>query len=312
MPYAFPHRHLLDIERLSKADIEAILDLAAKYAEYNRSADKKMDLLRGRSLVNLFFENSTRTRTSFELAAKRLGMDVVNVPVEHSSTKKGETLLDTVLTLDAMRIDALAIRHAEDGVPQFLAPHVKAHVINAGDGKHEHPTQALLDALTVLRHKKTLQGLTFTYCGDLLHSRVAGSFIRLLAKFGNEIRVVAPASLLTKKFNDLGVKIFDDVQEGVRGADVVMTQRIQLERLGEGEFKMDIADYHRRYGLNHERLKLAKPDVIVLDPGPVVRDMTISSELADDTNYSVIREQVEMGVAVRMAVLELLLTAGSA
>jgi aspartate carbamoyltransferase catalytic subunit len=207
-----------------------------------------------------------------------------------------------------MQIDALVIRHSEDGIPQFLAPHVNAHVINAGDGKHEHPTQALLDALTILRHKKTLQGLTIAYCGDLLHSRVAGSFIHLMSKFGNTLHAVAPPALSTQKYSPLGVKLFDDITEAIRDADIIMTQRIQRERLESGEFNMSTEDYHRRYGLNHERLKAAKPDVIVMNPGPVIRGSEITSELTDDPEHSVILEQVEMGVAVRMAVLDLLLS----
>jgi aspartate carbamoyltransferase catalytic subunit len=308
MNYTFPHRHLLDIERLSKADIETILDLASFYVEQNRSSNKKIDKLRGKTVVNLFMENSTRTRISFEIAAQRLGADVISVPTEQSSTKKGETLLDTVLNLDAMRIDALVIRHSEDGIPQFLAPHVKAHVINAGDGKHEHPSQALLDALTILRHKKTLQGLTVAYCGDLLHSRVAGSFIHLMSKFGTKINVIAPPALSTQKYTHLGIELFDNITEGLRGADVVMTQRIQRERLDAGEFSMSTDDYHLRYGLNHERLKAAKADVIVMNPGPVIRGSEITSELTDDPEHSVILEQVEMGVAVRMAVIDLLIS----
>jgi aspartate carbamoyltransferase catalytic subunit len=320
MPDTFSHRHLLDIERLSLADIEAILSLAETYAAQNRKPDKKIDKWRGRTLVNLFFENSTRTRTSFEIAAKRLGMDVINVPVEHSSTKKGETLLDTVLTLDAMQIDALVIRHNEDGVPQFIAPHVRAHVLNAGDGKHEHPTQALLDALTIRRHKGTLSGLTIVYCGDYIRSRVAGSFVRLMGKFGARVRIVGPKEFITGNPTQKtlpNVDFFEDYKKALTGADVVMTQRIQIERINPDaiafspeDYQVQFADYHRLYGLTHEKLKVAKPDVIVMDPGPVIRGVAISSELADDPAISVIREQVEMGVAVRMAALDLLMGAG--
>lgn len=309
MPSLFPHRHLLDIERLSKADIEAVLALAATYAGQNRKPHKKNDRLQGKTVVNLFFENSTRTRTSFEIAAKRLGADVVNVPVELSSTKKGETLLDTVLTLDAMQIDALVIRHAEEGVPQFLAPHVKAHVINAGDGKHEHPTQALLDALTVIRHKKKLEGLTVAICGDVARSRVARSNIHLLNKFGANVRVVAPPDFVTPDYKNMGVAIFNDMKEGLAGTDVVMMLRVQHERMvGDYDFSVKAQEYAAVYGLNHDRLKAAKPDVIVMHPGPTNRGVELTSELADDPAYSVIREQVEMGVAVRMAVMDLLLS----
>jgi len=308
MSHVFPHRHLLDIARLSKADIETVLTLAAHYAAQNRTDDKKSDKWRGKTIVTLFFENSTRTRSSFEIAAQRLGADVITMPVEHSSTKKGETVLDTALTLDAMQIDALIVRHSQDGVPEMLASHLKAPVINAGDGKHEHPTQGLLDALTILRHKKTLEGLTLAYCGDLLHSRVAGSIIQLMSKYGCKIRAAAPPALLTQKFKSLGVETFDSLEEAIQGADVVMTQRIQRERLGENEFNMSADDYHRRYGLDHAKLAGAKPDVIVMNPGPVMRGVEITSELADDPKYSVIREQIEMGVAVRMAVMDLLLS----
>jgi aspartate carbamoyltransferase catalytic subunit len=309
---SFPHKHLLDIERLSVADITMILDLAQKYVEQNRSANKTSDALKGKTVVNLFFEPSTRTRTSFEIAAKRLGADVINIPVEHSSTKKGETLLDTALNLDAMQIDGLVIRHSEDGVPQFIAPQMKASVINAGDGKHEHPTQALLDAMVILRHKKTLKGLNVTYCGDFVHSRVANSFIQLMSKFGSKVRVVTPPAFRSVKHKNLGIEIFDDLKEGLKDADVVMTQRIQLERLAENEFMMSLKEYHQRYGVDHKKLAVAKPDVIVLDPGPVIRDMTITAQLAEDPKYSVIREQVSMGVGVRMAVLDLLLNSSKA
>jgi aspartate carbamoyltransferase catalytic subunit len=308
MVRSFPHRHLLDIERLSVSDIEAVLDLAERYAAQNRSANRKTAKLNGKTVVNLFFEPSTRTRTSFEIAAKRLGADVVNVVTEYSSLKKGETFLDTALNLDAMHIDALVVRHSENGIPHFIAPQMKASVINAGDGTNEHPTQALLDALTILRHKKTLKGLTIVYCGDLVRSRVANSFIRLIHKFGSTVRVAAPPEFLTQKFTTFGVETFDDVTVAIKGADVVMTQRIQLERMDDTKLPMPIKEYHRRYGLDHAKLKAAKPDVIVMDPGPVIRDMTISSALADDPQYSVIREQAEMGVAVRMAVLDLLLS----
>jgi len=309
MPNLFAHRHLLDIERLSRSDIEVILDLAARYAVQNRSAGKKIDRHYGKTVVNLFFENSTRTRTSFEIAAKRLGADVVNMSVEHSSTKKGESLLDTVLTLDAMQIDALVIRHAEDGVPQFIAEHIHAHVINAGDGKHEHPTQALLDALTMIRHKKRLEGLIVAICGDVARSRVARSNIHLLKKFGATVRVIAPSYFLSPDYQDLGVEIFSDMQAGLAGADVVMMLRIQHERTGvDCDFSAQAQDYIAAYGLTHDKLKVAKPDVIVMHPAPINRGVEITDALADDATYSVIREQVEMGVAVRMAVMDLLLS----
>jgi aspartate carbamoyltransferase catalytic subunit len=239
-------------------------------------------------------------------------MDVVSIPVEHSSTKKGESLLDTVLTLDAMQIDALVIRHAEDGIPQFVAPHVKAHVVNAGDGKHEHPTQALLDALTIIRHKKRLAGLTVAICGDVGRSRVARSNIHLLKKFGATVRVIAPADFVSPDYHKFGVEILHDMQAGLKDADVVMMLRVQHERTGGGyDFAAKAHEYIAAYGLTHAKLEVAKPDVIVMHPGPVNRNVEISSELADDPSCSVIREQVEMGVPVRMAVLDLLLGAGT-
>jgi aspartate carbamoyltransferase catalytic subunit len=308
MPKTFKHRHLLDIERLSVADIETILNRAESYIKKSKTATKKNPKLAGKILVNLFFEPSTRTRTSFEIAAKRLGIEVVNIATEYSSTKKGETLLDTVLNLDSMNIAALVIRHSEDGVPQFIAPHMKASVINAGDGKHEHPTQALVDALVIRRHKKKLKGLVVAYIGDIQHSRVARSNINLLNKFGAKVRIIVPPYFMPQDVKKLGVEVFDNLKDGLKGADVVITQRIQLERLGEGEFAVSLKEYHHTYGLNHEKLKAAKPDVIVLNPGPVIRDVEITSELADDPKYSVIREQVELGVALKMAVLELLLS----
>jgi len=306
MGHAFSHRHLLDIERLSAGDIEAVLNLAKRYFEQNRRK-KKTDRLKGRTVVNLFFEPSTRTRTSFEIATKRLGGDVINVLIEQTSTKKGETLLDMVQAFDAMGIDALVIRHGEDAVPQFIAPQIKACVVNAGDGKHEHPTQALLDAFTMLRHKKSLKNLTVAICGDVQHSRVARSNAWLLTKFGAKVRFVAPPYFMPKNFGNLGVEACSTMKDGLKDADVVMMLRIQHERLGEGEFAMSLKEYHRDFGLDHIKIKLAKPDAIVMHPGPVNRDVEISSELADDPKYSVIREQVEGGVAVRMAVLDLLI-----
>jgi len=304
----FPHRHLLDIERLSATDITAVLDLAETYAGQNRSANKKSDKLNGKSVVNLFFEPSTRTRTSFELAAYRLGSDVVNIDIEHSSTKKGETLLDTVLNLDAMQIDALVIRHAEDGVPQFIAPQMKASVINAGDGKNEHPTQALVDAFTMRRHKKTLQGLNVAICGDISHSRVARSNVYLLTKLGANVRFIAPSYFMAPSYGKLNIPTFEDMKEGLTGVDVIMMLRIQHERMAQGEFAVSLKDYHQRYGLDHKKLAAAKPDVIVMHPGPINRDVEITSQLADDPKFSVIHEQVAAGVAVRMAVLDLLLS----
>lgn len=307
MAYRFPHKDFLDIERLSAADISAILDRAEGYVQQNRSARKKLPLLDGKSIVNLFFEPSTRTRTSFEIAAKRLGADVVNIPVEHSSVKKGETLLDTVLNIDAMQVDALVIRHPESGVPGFAAPQLKASVINAGDGTNEHPTQALLDALVMRRHKKKLEGLVVAICGDVAHSRVAHSNAHLLTKLGAHIRLIAPPYFAENKLKLPGVESFDRMDKGLKDVDVVMMLRIQHERMASGEFAVSLKDYHQNFGLNHVKLALAKPDAIVLHPQPMNRDVEITSSLADDPARSMIREQVEMGVALRMAVLDLLL-----
>ena len=307
MPRAFSHRHLLDIERLSVADIETILNLADTYLKKNKSGAKTSPKLAGKTLVNLFFEPSTRTRTSFYISAKRLGVEVIKNIVDQSSTKKGETMLDMAEALDAMRVDAMVIRHGEDGVPQFLAPHVKASIINAGDGKHEHPTQALLDALVMRRHRKKLKGLNIAICGDIQHSRVARSNIYLLNKLGAKVRIIAPSYFMPQDLKALNVTAYDDLKKGLEGVDVIMMLRIQHERLGEGEFAVSLKEYNHDYGLDYDKLKSAKRDVIVMHPGPVNRDVEISGELADDPKYSVIREQVEAGVAVRMALLELLL-----
>jgi len=307
MPAHFPHRHLLDIERLSVADIETIFDRTRIYAAQNQAPQKKSSRLDGKTVVTLFFEPSTRTRTSFEIAAKRLSADVVNINIEHSSTKKGETLLDTVQNIDAMGVDALVIRHCENGVPQFIAPHVKASVINAGDGTHEHPTQALLDAFTLLQHKKSLAGLKVAICGDIAHSRVARSNIHLLTKLGATVRLIAPAYFMPPNFDNNGVEIFNDMKVGMNGIDAIIMLRIQHERLAKDEFAVSLKEYHQQFGLTHAKLALAKPDVMVMHPGPLNRDVEISSEVADDKRRSVIHQQVENGVAVRMAILDLLL-----
>lgn len=303
----FPHRHLLDIERLSAEDILAVLDRAEGYFLQNRSANKMSDQLKGKIIVNLFFEPSTRTRTSFEVAAKRLGGEVTNIQTDHSSTKKGETLLDTVSNLDAMKIDALVIRHYEDGIPHFIAPHLRTSVINAGDGKNEHPTQALVDAFVLRHHKKKIDGLTVAICGDIRHSRVARSNMHLLTKLGAKVRFIAPPYFMPPNFNNPGTEVFEDMQQGLENVDAIMMLRIQHERMADGEFAVSLKDYHQRYGLNHKKLAAAKADVVVMHPGPVNREVEMTSTLADDPKYSVIREQVESGVAIRMAVLDLLL-----
>ncbi|MDD4617304.1 MAG: aspartate carbamoyltransferase catalytic subunit [Alphaproteobacteria bacterium] len=311
MPTAFSHRHLIDTEALSKADIETILDLAHFYAKQNCSKNKKIDKFYGKTSVNLFFENSTRTRTSFEIAAKRLGMDVVNIPVAQSSISKGESLLDTALNIDAMAIDALVVRHWEDGTAQSIANRVKAHVINAGDGKHAHPTQALLDAMAIRNRKGTLDGLTVAICGDLARSRVARSNIHLLKKFGAKIRIIAPDYFMSPDYAEMGVETCGDLREGIRDADAIVMLRIQREREGLAfDFEAQVPDYVASYRLNHDMLNAAKPDVLVLHPGPVNRGIELTDELADDPKYSVILDQVRLGVAVRMAVIDLLLSEG--
>jgi aspartate carbamoyltransferase catalytic subunit len=305
-PRPFPHRHLLGIEGLSAADILALLDLAEGYVEQNRQDDKKRSVLRGRTVVNLFFENSTRTRTSFELAGKRLGADVINMSVDGTSVKKGETLLDTAMTLNAMHLDALVVRHHESGAVHLLAEKVNCAVINGGDGTHEHPTQALLDALTIRRRKGRIEGLQVAICGDIAHSRVARSNIALLNVMGARVRVVAPRTLLPAEVGRLGVEVFHDMGRGLADADIVMMLRLQNERM-HGNFLPSVREYFHFYGLDEEKLARAKPDALIMHPGPINRGVEIDSSVADDIHRSVIHEQVEMGVAVRMACLDLLL-----
>jgi aspartate carbamoyltransferase catalytic subunit len=302
---AFPHRHLLGIEGLSPDDITLLLDKSDGYVEQSRQADKKRSLLRGRTIMNVFFENSTRTRTSFEVAGKRLGGDVINMAVAASSIKKGETLIDTAMTLNAMHPDVLVVRHHESGAVHLLAQKVNCAVINAGDGSHEHPTQALLDALTIRRRKGRLQGLVVAICGDILHSRVARSNIHLLNTMGARVRLVAPRTLLPAQIDRLGVEVFHDMTEGLRGVDIVMMLRLQTERM-HGSFVPSIREYFHFFGLDARKLAAAKPDALIMHPGPMNRGVEIDSEVADDIDRSLIRQQVEMGVAVRMACLEVL------
>jgi aspartate carbamoyltransferase catalytic subunit len=301
----FPHRHLLGIEGLSPDEITGVLDLADSYVDQNRQVDKKRAVLRGRTLINLFFEDSTRTRTSFELAGKRLGADVINMSVASSAVKKGETLIDTAMTLNAMRPDALVVRHSASGAVQLLSQKVDCSVINAGDGRHEHPTQALLDALTIRRRRGELAGLIVAICGDVLHSRVARSNILLLNIMGARVRVIAPPTLLPGAIERMGVEAHHDMREGLRDADIVMMLRLQSERM-QGAYVPSIREYFRFYGLDRDKLAAAKPDALIMHPGPMNRGTEIDTEVADDIHRSVIREQVEMGVAVRMAVLDLL------
>jgi aspartate carbamoyltransferase catalytic subunit len=305
-PAAFyPHRHLLGIEGLSAEEITRLLDLSQSYAERPKDDQRARTLLRGRTVMNLFFENSTRTLTSFELAAKRLGADVINMAVSTSSIKKGETLLDTAMTLNAMGPDVLIVRHPESGAVSLLSQKVDGAVVNAGDGRHEHPTQALLDALTIRRRRGKIQGLIVAICGDVLHSRVARSNIHLLTKLGAKVRVIAPTTLLPSQIDKMGVEVFTDMRKGLKDADVVMMLRLQLERM-QGAYVPSIREYFHFYGLDYDKLEAAKPDAIIMHPGPMNRGVEIDSELADDINRSVIREQVEMGVAVRMACLDAL------
>lgn len=302
---AFPQRHLLAIEGLEPPYIADMLDLAESYALLNRSGKTQRDLLKGRTLINLFFEDSTRTRTSFELAGKRLGADVINMSVSTSSVNKGETLLDTASTLNAMHCDLLVVRHAQSGAPALLSQKVDAAVINAGDGTHEHPTQALLDALTIRRRKGRIEGLIIAICGDVLHSRVARSNIHLLLTMGARVRIVGPPTLMPAEADRFGVEVFHDMRAGLDGADVVMMLRLQKERMTGGLIPSS-REFFRFYGLDAEKLALAKPDAIVMHPGPMNRGIEIDSAIADDPERSVIGEQVEMGVACRMAVLDVL------
>ncbi|MCH7956716.1 MAG: aspartate carbamoyltransferase catalytic subunit [Proteobacteria bacterium] len=301
----FAHRHLLGIEGLSPDDITLLLDRSESYVEQNRQIDKKKSVLRGRTIINLFFEASTRTRTSFELAGKRLGGDVINMSVSTSSIKKGETLIDTAMTLNAMHPDVLVLRHPDAGAAKLLSEKVNCAVINAGDGSHEHPTQALLDALTIRRRRGGLQGLKVAICGDIVHSRVARSNIHLLNTMGARVRLIAPRTLIPEGVERLGVEVFYDMKEGLEDCDIVMMLRLQSERM-HGNFFPSIREYFHFFGLDYEKLASAKPDALIMHPGPMNRGVEIDSEVADDIGRSAIREQVEMGVAVRMACLELL------
>jgi aspartate carbamoyltransferase catalytic subunit len=303
--HPFPHRHLLGIAELKPWEITWLLDEAERWVEVNRGLRKRDDRLSGLTLINAFFENSTRTLLSFEIAGKRLGADVVNMTVGASSVKKGETLLDTALTLNAMHPDMIVIRHGESGAVQLIAEKVDCPVLNAGDGRHEHPTQALLDALTIRRRKGRIEGLTVAICGDILHSRVARSNFQLLGSLGAKVRAVAPPTLIGADVDRLGVEVFTDMDEGLDGADVVMMLRLQRERMS-GAYVPSTREYFHFYGLTTARLAAAKADVLVMHPGPMNRGVGIATEVADDIARSAISEQVEMGVAVRMACLDVL------
>ena len=304
--FVLGHRHLLGIEGLSAADIAGLLDLSEEYVELNRQVDKKRTVLRGRTQVNLFFEASTRTQSSFELAGKRLGADVMNMSVSSSSIKKGETLVDTAMTLNAMLPDALVVRHQDSGAVNLLAQKVNCSVINGGDGQHEHPTQALLDALTIRRRKGKLEGLLVAICGDILHSRVARSNIHLLKTMGAQVRVVGPATLMPTDIDRLGVEVHYSMRTGLKDVDIVMMLRLQTERMS-GSFVPSVSEFFRFFGLDEEKMKATKPGALIMHPGPMNRGVEIDSAVADDLQRSVIHEQVEMGVAVRMACLDALI-----
>ena len=300
----FPHYHLLGIEGLTPPDLNYLLDLSNRFAMHlDKENSEKLHYLKNKICINLFFENSTRTRTSFELAGKKLGADMLNISVSSSAIKKGETLIDTAMTLNAMQPDVLVVRHQDAGAVKLLSEKVNCGVINAGDGPHEHPTQALLDALTIKKRKGRISGLKIAICGDIMHSRVARSNIHLLNTLGAQIRVIGPATLIPKNINSLGVKVFYEMKSGLENVDIIIMLRLQLERMS-GSFVPSIREYFRFYGLDREKLNFAKPDALILHPGPMNRGVEIDSELADDLDRSAIFDQVRMGVAVRMACLK--------
>ena len=303
----FTHQHLLGIAGLSAGEINFLLDRAEEAVSVSRAVEKKKSVLRGRTQINLFFEASTRTQSSFELAGKRLGADVMNMSVASSSVKKGETLIDTAMTLNAMQPDLLVVRHHAAGAAELLAQKVGCSVINAGDGAHEHPTQALLDALTMRRHKGRVERLTVAICGDVMHSRVARSNIILLNALGARVRVIAPSTLLPTGIQQMGVEVFNRMEDGLKDCDVIMMLRLQRERMA-GALIPSTREYFRFHGLDRKKLALARPDALVMHPGPMNRGVEIASDVADGPQ-SVIEEQVEMGVALRMAVIETLIEA---
>jgi len=300
--FPFPHRHFLNAADLDPVQVAGLLDLADGFVTLNRQMNKKVDLLKGRTLITLFFEASTRTQSSFELAGKRLGADVVNMSPRTSSISKGETLIDTAVTLNAMQPDILVVRHGSSGAASLLSQKVSCSVVNAGDGQHEHPTQALLDSLSMRRAFGHVDGLTVAICGDVLHSRVARSNVALLSMLGARVRVVGPPTLMPTDVGRWGVEVCHDLKRGIAGADVVMMLRLQLERM-QGALVPSMREYFRLWGLDREKLALAAPGVRVMHPGPMNRGVEIDSDVADDLDVSLIQDQVEMGVAVRMAVL---------
>ena len=297
-------KHLLGIQDLSISDVKLILDEAKKFISLNKSKNKKLDILRGKTQINLFFEPSTRTQSSFELAGKRLGADVMSMNITNSAIKKGETLIDTAMTLNAMHPDIIVVRHQDSGASNLLSQKVNCSVLNAGDGRREHPTQALLDALTIIEKKRKIEGLRIAICGDILHSRVARSNIFLLNMLGAEVNIVAPTNLMPKDIEKFGVKTFSNMKEGVKDCDIVMMLRLQNERMSSS-FLSSNREYYEYYGLTPDKLEKAKKDAIIMHPGPMNRGIEIDTKLADDINKSVIKEQVELGVAVRMACLKI-------
>jgi aspartate carbamoyltransferase catalytic subunit len=298
----FPKRHFLSISDLDPVSVHQLLVLAEGFVALNRQANKKVDLLKGRTLINLFFEASTRTQSSFELAGKRLGADVINMSPRASSMSKGETLVDTAVTLNAMQPDILVIRHAASGAASLLSQKVDCSVVNAGDGQHEHPSQALLDCLSMRRAFGHVDGLTVAICGDVLHSRVARSNVALLTMLGARVRLVGPPTLMPAAADRWGVEVANDLRSGIKGADVVMMLRLQLERM-QGALVPSTREYFRLWGLDREKLAHASPGVRVMHPGPMNRGVEIDSDVADDLQISLVQDQVEMGVAVRMAIL---------
>jgi len=297
-------KHLLGIQNLSVLEAKEILTEAKSFIKLNRGSSKKLDVLRGKTQINLFFEPSTRTQSSFDLAGKRLGADVMTMNMGNSALKKGETLIDTAMTLNAMHPDIIVIRHQDSGACNLLSQKVNCVVLNAGDGRREHPTQALLDALTIIEKKKKIEGLRIAICGDILHSRVARSNIFLLNMLGAEVNIVAPTNLMPKDIEKFGVKTFSNMKEGVKDCDIVMMLRLQNERMSSS-FLSSNREYYEYYGLTPDKLEKAKKDAIIMHPGPMNRGIEIDTKLADDINKSVIKEQVELGVAVRMACLKI-------
>ncbi len=297
-------KHLLGIQNLSILEAKKILNEAKAFIKLNRSNTKKLETLRGKTQINLFFEPSTRTQSSFDLAGKRLGADVMTMNMSNSALKKGETLIDTAMTLNAMHPDLIVIRHQDSGAPNLLSQKVNCAVINAGDGRREHPTQALLDALTIISRKGDIEGLKIAICGDILHSRVARSNIYLMNMLGAEVNVIAPKTLMPKSIERLGVKAFTDMKKGLDGCDIVMMLRLQNERM-QGSFLPSKREYYEYFGLTPEKLKFANTNALIMHPGPMNRGVEIDTKLADNINVSLVKEQVELGVAVRMACLKI-------